>query len=102
MPIDKQEWDEGRVKETLESRILTFLQKNKPKAYSKQEILQSFQRTPNWEPSDDLGDKIWKGIIAWGAVSSVENALENLIQEGKVEKRTIQQEITENEYYRAT
>jgi len=102
MPIGKDEWEEGRVKGTLESRILNFLREGKPNAYSADEIIQTFSMILEWEPSDNLRNKLWKVLISGVRISTVNDALKTLVQEGKVEKRIIKENISELEYYLAT
>lgn len=102
MPIGKDEWEEGRVKGTLESRILNFLREEKPNAYRADEITRTFSRIPEWEPSDNWGNKLLKVFIGIVGISAVNDALKTLVQEGKVEKRIIKENIGELEYYLAT
>lgn len=85
----------------MESQVLAFLQKNKPQAYSAVEIAQKFNRTPRFKESDELGDTIKKAVIGGLAVRSIENALDELVKEGVVEKRTIEEQFGETDYYRA-
>ena len=90
MPIDMEQWDSGKVR-SLEERIMSFLRSGKCEnlAFSLPEIM------------NVLGYKVKKND-PYGMVhmTNVKNALDNLVKEGKVEKKTIKEIIGEETYYK--
>ena len=93
VPISKEEWDEGRTVETLESRILSFL-REKRQGYTLAEII------------DAVGYRVeikdfW-GFIGHAAASfSVNSALETLMKEGSVEAKVVKTRRGEETNYMA-
>lgn len=100
MPIDDDEWESGRSRDTTEQRVLGVLKNNQDKAFTAYEIAQSLNRVPQTSESDELGDLLIKGIAGGLSTWSVENALESLVDEGEVGVRTIEERIGEKDYYR--
>jgi hypothetical protein len=92
MPIDMEQWDSGKVR-SLEERIMSFLKSGKYEnlAFSLPEIMKV------------LGYKVKKND-PYGMVhmTNVRNALENLVKEGKVEKKAIKEVTGEETYYKIT
>ena len=92
MPIDKEEWDSGKVR-PLEERITSFLNNGKCEnlAFSLPEIMKG------------LGYKVKRndqcGMVH---MTNVKNALDNLVKEGKIEKKTIKEITGEETYYKTT
>ena len=87
-----EEWDSGKVR-PLEERIMPFLNSGKCEnlAFSLPEIMKG------------LGYQVKRndqcGMVH---ITNVKNALENLVKEGKAEKKPIKDIVGEETYYRAT
>ena len=93
MPVDKDEWDAGRKWETLEARILTFLENNPDKGFTANEIYQGLGYR--------YGTDFWGFIGGVAMLSTIQNALETLVKEGSVKAKIVKQKIGEETYYRA-
>ncbi|MCJ7633522.1 hypothetical protein MUP77_14185 [Candidatus Bathyarchaeota archaeon] len=93
MPIGKDDWDNGRTPEMLESQILTFLEKNRPNAYKLSEIM------------SELGyriqlDSLGNILLGIGAGWLVQEALKTLLNENRIEVKIIKAN-GQDTYYRA-
>lgn len=93
LPIDKDEWDAGRKWETLETRILTFLQNNPDKGFTANEIYESLGYRHGTDFLGFIG-----GLAMFG---TIQHALDTLVKEGSVRAKIVKQEIGEDTYYRA-
>jgi len=93
MPITNEEWNMGRTRETLEAQILTILKQNQ-KPFDITEIMNGLGYNTQIK---DFGSLIRGFLDIW----SVQNALDNLAREGKVEPRIIKQPIGAETYYKA-
>jgi len=100
-PISLKEWNEGRTEETLETRILKFLQQNKDKAFSLYEIAKAIGE---FQPVDKLSINSLLNILLNALrINDVERALRALIMEGKVEVKYIKiASGCYEKYYRAS
>lgn len=103
MPIDEDEWEEGRSAEAIEYKILDFLRKNKPKAYSFDELRGRFGKSKDLETVDreDFFQGLNQVMMDIADTIKINDALDQLIEEGKVERREIEQDIGTETYYRA-
>lgn len=93
MPVHKDEWDAGRKWETLEARILTFLQNNPDKGFTANEIYDGLGYRHGTDFFGFIG-----GLATLG---TIQNALETLVKEGSVRAKIVKQKIGEDTYYRA-
>lgn len=100
-PISLKEWNEGRTEETLETRILKFLQQNKDKAFSSYEIAEAIGEL---QPADKLSINSLLNILLNALrINDVERALRALIMEGKVKVKYIKiASGCYEKYYRAS
>jgi len=94
LPIDKAEWEQGRTWETTEGQVLLFLTRNRGKAFTESEIVSGLGRM------GQVRD-FWTLLAGVATFWGVQNALNNLIKEGKVKARIVKQEIGEDTYYTA-
>lgn len=95
MPINKNEWAAGRTWETLEGQILSFLTKNRAKAFTTIEIMNNLGYITEIK---DLGG-LFGGLLSFW---SVQKALDTLIKEGTVKAKRVKQATGEDTYYLAT
>ena len=95
MPIGKDEWNSGIKSDTFETRILSFLRKNRDAAYTLSEIVAGLGYHIEIR---DFGSFIG-GVAGYWVF---QNAVENLVNERTAEARKIKQTIGEQIYYKAT
>ena len=92
MPIGKDEWNKGKKSRTIEGKILSFLKQDQLYAFTADEIMgkdgDSVSRVKQ-ETKSIKGEPILQNYV---------KALENLLKEGAIESKKIENEI----YYRAT
>ena len=99
MPIDKDEWEKGRKKDTLrredtlEAKIKRILDNNKTKAYSSSDITNIF-----YKPKSKSIPNFAKGVSIYLAVDSALKKLEN---NGLVKSKVIEQSDGTDMYYTA-
>jgi hypothetical protein len=94
LPIDEEEWKQGRTWETTESQVELFLKSNTGKAFTQFEIASGLGRMPQ------IRD-LWSFVAGYASLWTIENALQNLIKEGKVKAKVVKKEIGEDTYYMA-
>jgi hypothetical protein len=83
MPISKDEFESGKVLSELEKAIVTFLQRNRDKAFTSNEIMDGINIQA------DFSD--WLKAIASGiVVLTFPSILNNLVISGKIKMNMIQ------------
>jgi hypothetical protein len=93
MSISNEEWNAGRTLDTIEARILTVL-----KLCQTPLNIGGIANGLGYNAKiKDLGSFIG-GVAGYWVI---QNALDKLVKEGKVEARTIKQSIGEQVYYKA-
>jgi len=91
MPITRDEFNKGRTRNTVKEQIEILLENNKDKAYTFQEISDYvFGKAKNF------GEAILK-VIANSLI--LENALYELIKEGKIEAKDVKTPYGKEVYY---
>jgi hypothetical protein len=90
MPIDNDEWDSGKV-HPLEDRIMSFLN-NKGNMHLSFNLL---------DIMNVLGYRVTSDPLSIRRNLEVRKALENLVKDMKIEKKTIKEIIGEETYYRS-
>jgi hypothetical protein len=111
MPIDEDEWNEAKSseyepQENLKGSILDFLQNNQPSAYSTKEIAREIGVLPSEESTDSIIDTLVRSYRGYSILNDFHDALEELMDEEMVEKKTIVEEDEygneeESDYFRA-
>lgn len=94
MPISNEEWDAGRTSETLEGQILNFLNKNSEKAFNLIEIILGLGYGTNIKD-------IWSFLGGMAQYWVFQNAIEQLVKEGKVTAKIIEEANKKDTYYKA-
>ena len=94
MPIDEEEWNEGKLPSRLKPEIISYLKDNKSSAYTDIEILEYIQNFEN---------ESWGGFLnALGSLFPVQKAIKELVDEGKIESKMIESEGSGSlRYYKA-
>ena len=91
IPVGKDEWNAGRKWETLEVRVLAFLNTNRDKGFSTDEI------------HDGLGYKsgsgFWDILARIANILTIQNALETLVKAGSVKAKIVKETVGEITYY---
>jgi len=89
MPIDKDEWDSGKVR-PLEDRIMSFLNKKDGVnvAFSLVSIM------------NGLGYEVTKDTKGYELAAQVRKSLDKLVEEKKIEKKIIKETMGEEAYYK--
>jgi len=82
MPISKDEFESGRVLTELEKSVISFLERNRNKAFEIGEIMDSINIQTNFS---DLWKAIASGIFIFGFPS----ILNNLVTSGKIRMNII-------------
>jgi hypothetical protein len=82
MPIEKSEFDSGIVLTELEKSAVSFLEKNRNKAFTMLEIMDGINLQTNF---GDLWKAIESGIIVFG----MPTILSNLVAKGKIKTNII-------------
>jgi len=82
MPISKDEFESGRVLTELEKSVISFLERNRNKAFTIGEIMDSINIQTNFS---DLWKSIASGIFIFGFPS----ILNNLVTSGKIRMNII-------------
>ena len=82
MPIEKSEFDSGVVLTELEKSAVSFLEKNRNKAFTMLEIMDGINLQTNF---GDLWKAIESGIIVFG----MPTILSNLVAKGKIKTNII-------------
>ena len=91
MPISKDEWDGGRTSDHLKSRIESYLQQNQSQAFTVGEIIDHLYQFK--------GEGWASFLLNLGSAFVVQNALKELIEEGKIKSKIIEKNVGSNEYY---
>ena len=101
MPISSDEWKEGRTQETTETRILNFLGSNKDKAFTIYEIIEYINPSSLVDPTESwtqIGVTIIADVMkSW----SITQAVERLMEEGKISAKEIETPEGAETYYKA-
>ena len=92
MPIDMDEWNKGRIQETNESLVESFLEEGKGKAYNTSEIAFAIFKLDEYT---DFGRRF---VASW----VVQSALDNLVKEGRVQVKSIKTQYVAQKYYTIT
>lgn len=92
LPIDEDEWRQGRTWETVEGQVELFLKNNPKKAFTQSEVAAGLGRMPQ---TTDL----WSCLGSLASLWNIGVALENLVKEGKVKAKVVKKEIGEDTYY---
>ena len=89
MPINKDEWDSGKVR-PLEDRIMSFLNKEDGVncAFSLVSIMIG------------LGYEVTKETKSYELAAQVRKVLDKLVEEKRIEKKIIKETIGEEAYYK--
>lgn len=95
MPISKDEWAAGRTWETFEGQILSFLTKNRARAFTTVEIMNNLGYVAEIK---DLGSLFGGLLTLWSA----QRALNTLIKEGSVKAKRVKHTTGEDTFYKAT
>ncbi len=77
LPIDKAEFENGKLARSLSDRILEFLAKNKGSAYLEDDIGVEMMQA-------DGGDPMLQSLTIVGRQTVVLAVLDNLVREGKI------------------
>ena len=101
MPIGSDEWKEGRTQDTTETRILNFLQSNKEKAFTEYEIIEEINPLIPWALTEDWKTISKKFLVNFFKAYPINQALERLMEEGKVEAKEIETSEGKKTYYKA-
>lgn len=91
MPISKDEFEKGRTAKTVMSMVEELLQRNSDKAYTVGDIIDEIHGKPASTPM----------IMLQYAINflPINAALDALINEGKVTRKSIQKEGKAEDYY---
>jgi hypothetical protein len=91
MPISKEEFEKGRTTKTITSMVEELLQNNAERAFTVGEIIDELYGKPSSTPM----------IMFQFAINflPINAALDSLINEGKVTRKSIQQEGKIEDYY---
>ena len=95
MPISLDEVKKGRTKETMESIVENFLEQHKGQAFKEEEITGGVYSNLSYDPNHP----ILSALGAAGAVLTIENALNNLIREGRVSVQSVKEKNGTEKYY---
>ncbi|MGD0644095.1 MAG: hypothetical protein ABSA75_04250 [Candidatus Bathyarchaeia archaeon] len=82
MPIDKDEFDSGKVLGNIERKIISFLEKNRNKAFESDEIMEGINL------QTDFHD-FWKGLASGILIFGFAYLLNNLVTCGKIKMNFI-------------
>jgi len=82
MPIDRSEFESGRVLTEIEKAVISFLERNRNKAFTMGEIMDGI----NFQTS--FSD-FWKAIISGLAIVGFQSFLNNLVTSGKIRMNII-------------
>lgn len=82
MPIDRSEFESGKVLGELEKAVISFLNENRNKAFTMSDIMDGihFQRS-----FKDL----WKTILSVIGIAAFQSILNNLVTSGKIRMNII-------------
>jgi hypothetical protein len=83
MPIERDEFESGKVLNKLEKAIIAFLQKNHDKAFTSSEIMEGI----NFQT--DFSD-VLRAMISGVALLLFPNVLNNLVASGKIRVNIVQ------------
>lgn len=90
MPVDEDEWELGKDENTVEMQILEFLRENDDTAYTKYEIGELLFGISQPDKSDGWGKQMLSAAMTGFRTNQIEEALEELVEAGYVEKKRIQ------------
>ena len=84
MPISEDEWNKGQLTSKLKPEIISYLEDNKSEAYTDMEILEYMK---------NFNDEPWGGFLkSLGSLRPIQEALKELVDEGKIETKTVNRE----------
>ena len=91
MPVGKNKWNAGKKWETLQVRILAFLETHRDKGFADIEIHNGL----GYKTSSDF----WDRLAEIANLLAINNALEILVKEGSVKAKIIKETVGEITYY---
>ena len=83
MPIDRSEFESGRVLPKIEKAVISFLERNRNKAFTMVEIMDGINFQTSFRD-------FWKAIISGIAIVGFQSLLNNLATSGKIRVNIIQ------------
>lgn len=94
MPISEDEWNKGQLPSKLKPEIISYLEDNKSEAYTDMEILEYMK---------NFSDEPWGEFLkSLGSLRPIQEALKELVGEGKIETKTVDREKSSpTQYYKA-
>lgn len=95
MPINSNEWEKGRTHDSTYNRVSTFLQSNKNQAFTIDEIIEKI------DPLILDTTEYWTILENYVKISSVNIALQKLLNEGIVQAKRIEKERIVTIQYKA-
>ena len=85
IPIDKDEFDRGKKDGWVAKRVVSFLEKNKNKAFNIDEIMRGI----GYEMRED--NLVWEFLGFW----AFNNTLDHLVKDGRI----VNKKVDFNDYY---
>jgi hypothetical protein len=100
VPLSESQWAEAEESRDVVTLLHGFLDARKPTAYSVEEILDEAESGVE-SGSSSTWEVVGAVVGAQADDTRYELALESLVYEGKVEKRTVRENGVAVDYYRA-
>jgi hypothetical protein len=82
MPIDRSEFESGKVLTEIEKAVISFLEKNRNKAYTAYEIMEGINLQTSFRD-------FWRAIASGIAIVGFQLTLNNLATSGKIKMNII-------------
>ncbi len=82
MPIDKDEFDSGKILGDVEKAVISFLKKNPNKAYTVSEIIEGINLQADFHD-------FWNVVLSFLGMVMFQSILNNLVTCGKIKMNVI-------------
>lgn len=97
MPVDDDEWNNGRSSDTRKEKVLAFLESTEDQGWSAAEIAEEIG-----EGGYEGGDSLFGAVSSALGVALVKDDLEDLAKDGEIKKKSITGQSGDTDYYRST